>query len=268
MCRLLAYHGLPVSLERLIYAPAHSLVVQSYQPKELETALLNADGFGLGWYHPSRPDDPYVYRQIQPIWNDINLPHLCRYGESGRVLAYVRSATPGLGVDLHNCQPFTHGRLSFVHNGFIEGFRNNLYRPLRERLGDEAYRAIYGLTDSEHLFALVLEHWLGGMALAEALATMLAEVSALAVPQGVRVAANVIVCDGEQMVACRYDTTPKPPSLYWLAQPPELPEGTLIASEPLFAGNWLSFSANTLLVISPDREPIVHSLPQPGSSAA
>ena len=52
MCRLLAYLGEPIPLEELIFKPEHSLVVQSYQPKELEFALLNADGFGLGWHHP------------------------------------------------------------------------------------------------------------------------------------------------------------------------------------------------------------------------
>ena len=45
MCRLLAYLGEPIPLEELIFKPEHSLVVQSYQPKELEFALLNADGF-------------------------------------------------------------------------------------------------------------------------------------------------------------------------------------------------------------------------------
>lgn len=49
MCRLLAYLGKPILLEELILKPEHSLLVQSYQPKELEVALLNADGFGIGW---------------------------------------------------------------------------------------------------------------------------------------------------------------------------------------------------------------------------
>ncbi len=51
MCRLLAYLGSPVSLEHLLYKPEHSLIVQSYQPCEMTSGVVNADGFGVGWYH-------------------------------------------------------------------------------------------------------------------------------------------------------------------------------------------------------------------------
>jgi len=44
MCRLLSYLGQPVLLDRLISQSDHSLVVQSYQPKEMTAGLLNADG--------------------------------------------------------------------------------------------------------------------------------------------------------------------------------------------------------------------------------
>lgn len=113
MCRLLAYLGPPIVAHQLLYKPEHSLIVQSYQPREMRDALLNADGVGLGWYHPQHDEPPGVYKNTSPAWNDINLPHLSRYLETHCFVAYVRSATPGLAVDLGNCQPFARDRSCF-----------------------------------------------------------------------------------------------------------------------------------------------------------
>ncbi len=256
MCRLLAYLGPSLELAKLIYQPEHSLIVQSYQPREMETAILNADGVGIGWYHPTKQTEPFVYRNTLPAWNDINLPHLCRYAESGNVLAYVRSATPGLAVDLHNCQPFTAGPLCFIHNGYIEHFRNNLYRPIRDGLPDDIYRTIHGLTDSEHIFAMV-RHRLGQFKnnrLTDALYQVLEELTAAAADYKIRVAANIIISDGHQLVASRYDTTGKAPSLYWLKHHAQFPQSVLMASEPLFEANWEPCPENTLITLDDHRE--------------
>jgi ergothioneine biosynthesis protein EgtC len=262
MCRLLAYTGPPLQLDQLIYHHDHSLIVQSYQPREMETAILNADGVGVGWYHPTQQTEPFVYRNTLPAWNDINLPHLCRYAESGRVLAYVRSATPGLAVDLHNCQPFTAGPLCFIHNGYIEHFRHTLYRPMREALPDEIYRTIHGLTDSEHIFAMV-RHRLeaDGQTLAAALHQVLAELTIAAAPYGIRVAANIVISDGQQLVACRYDTTGKAPSLYWLQHQAQFPQAVLLASEPLFDAAWIRCPENTLITVDTNRDIHLQTLP-------
>jgi len=255
MCRLLAYSGPTVQLDKLIYHHDHSLIVQSYQPREMETAILNADGVGLGWYHPTQQTEPFVYRNTLPAWNDINLPHLCRYGESGMVLAYVRSATPGLAVDLHNCQPFTADRLCFVHNGYIEHFRQNLYRPIREALPDEIYRTIHGLTDSEHIFAMVRQCLADSPNnLTGALYRVLQKLSSAAAVHGIRVAANIVISDGQQLVASRYDTTGKAPSLYWLQNHPLFPDSVLIASEPLFEAGWSRCPQNTLVTVDASRD--------------
>lgn len=254
MCRLLAYAGPSVSLHDLIIEPEHSLVAQGYAPQQMEVALLNADGFGLGWYAPERQSQPFIYRNTAPIWNDINLPHLCRYIQSGHVLGYVRSATPGLAVDLHNCQPFMDGNLSFVHNGFIENFRQTLYRPIRDSLCDRTYNTIHGLTDSEHIFALLLHHLYRQQqgSLAAAVQQTLMVLEALAHQYQVRVAANLAVSDGQQLVACRYDSTGAAPSLYWLQNAPQFPQSVLLASEPLFAAEWVSCPADTVITVEPD----------------
>jgi glutamine amidotransferase len=254
MCRLLAYLGVPIGLDRLLYEPEHSLIVQSYQPREMTAGLLNADGFGVGWYHPIRKADPYTYKSLLPIWNDINLPHLSRYVESGCVLANVRSATPGLAIDLSNCQPFQQGNILAIHNGYIENFRQTLYRPLRDSLSDLSYQFIQGTTDSEHIMALILEQCrkMPDLSLSDAVQQAIAQLIQLGQTYGAEFSANLVLSDGQQLVATRFASREPAPSLYWLQQDDRLPNATVIASEPLFAGNWRPVAERTLLIVTHD----------------
>jgi ergothioneine biosynthesis protein EgtC len=254
MCRLLGYLGPPISLDRLLYKPEHSLIVQSYQPQEMTAGLLNADGFGVGWYHPYKQVEPFIYKNTLPIWNDINLPSLSRYAESGCVVANVRSATPGLAIDLSNCQPFQHKFLLAIHNGFIANFRHTLYRPIRDRLGDTAYKAIYGNTDSEHIFGLLLDELeqKPTLSLTEALHNTLHTLISLADQYSTNFSANIVLSDGKHLVASRFASHDPAPSLYWLRDDPVFPDAVLIASEPLFQADWQPFSDRSILTITHD----------------
>ena len=258
MCRLLAYLGEPIALEDFIIKPEHSLIVQSYQPKELEVALLNADGFGVGWHHPDDATaEPFIYRNVLPIWNDANLPHLCRYIRARSFVSNIRSATPGLPLDFSNCQPFRHGQLLFVHNGYIDKFRQTLYRPIRDLIGDIAYQNIYGLTDSEHIFALIT-HLLeldSQLTLLGALEQALETIQTLANKYDVRVSGTIVLSDGQKLVAARFDNQAKAPSFYWLRQP----KGIILASEPLFPGDWEPLpQTHSLTVVATDLQPRIH----------
>lgn len=266
MCRLLGYIGEPIILEDILLKPAHSLLVQSYQPRELREALLNADGFGFGWYHPHKETKPFTYKNTHPIWSDINVPHLCRYVESSNILAYVRSATPGQPVDLSNCQPFTFDNWMFVHNGYIEKFRQTLYRPMRVRLGDLAYQSINGNTDSEHIFALLLNELTSENKVAHvaALHITLNTIKELAgnfrlTPEhdyGLKVLANTIFTDGQELIASRFGCNTIAPSLYWLRTDKVagidqlVPPSVIVASEPLFPGQWETVPENTIMRVN------------------
>ncbi|MBR8836962.1 MAG: ergothioneine biosynthesis protein EgtC [Stigonema ocellatum SAG 48.90 = DSM 106950] len=256
MCRLLAYLGSPISLAPLLWGPEHSLIVQSYQPQEMLSGVVNADGFGLGWYHAQRDTEPFTYKNTLPIWNDINLPNISRYVESGCVLGYVRSATPGQGLDFSNCQPFKYERLLFTHNGRIHKFQETLYRPIRNLLSDEIYQLIGGTTDSEHIFALLLNQWLAnpGKSLEQALHTTLITLTELAQRYQTDVSANAIISDGHRLIASRFSTKSPAPSLYWIANDPTFPQSVIIASEPLFAGNWTSCPENSIISVKEDRD--------------
>lgn len=261
MCRLLGYLGSPLQLDQLLCQPKHSLVVQAYQPREMESALMNADGFGIGWYHPHKPDFPYIYKHTMPIWGDINLPQISRYVEAGCWLGYVRSATPGLAVDLSNCQPFSSEGLSlphpllFTHNGYIDQFRKTLYRPLRMSLTHEVYLHIQGTTDSEHIFALILNqlYTQPKLSLAQAVQTALNQLADIAQAEGeIYFCANIVITDGQQLVASRFASRSPAPSLYWLENDPHYPGAVMIASEPLFEGNWNRCPEHSILQAGED----------------
>jgi predicted glutamine amidotransferase len=156
MCRFTLYLGPRIRLSELLITPKHSLIQQSYHSDEREEPL-NGDGFGLAWYAPELGEDrPAVFRSVSPAWSNRNLVHLARVIESDCILAHVRAATGESVVSEANCHPFTSDRFSFMHNGDIGGFRA-LRRKLLERLSNDAFDAIEGTTDSEHLFALFLE---------------------------------------------------------------------------------------------------------------
>ena len=97
MCRHLAYLGRPKALRDLVTDPPHSLLRQSWEPRQQRHGRLNADGFGVGWYADGDPM-PARYRRDSPMWTDRSLPDLARVIRSGAVLAAVRSATPGMAA--------------------------------------------------------------------------------------------------------------------------------------------------------------------------
>ncbi|MEO0770640.1 MAG: ergothioneine biosynthesis protein EgtC [Cyanobacteria bacterium J06649_4] len=273
MCRILGYLGPAISLDRLVLKPKHSMWVQSYKPRELDAAVLNGDGFGLGWHGSQEPGaeglrEPYVYRNILPMWNDRSLEDLCRYIRSDNFVVNLRSATAKMPVDLSNCQPFKWSiqgkQILFVHNGLIENFFDTLYRPMREQLCDKAYRSIQGLTDSEHIFALLI-HYLEtqpGMNVAEALKQTMDAIAALANKANVRVAANIILSvreEGERdsfrgrLIALRYDNKQTAPSFYLLKNAANFPNSVMLSSEPLFEDNWQAYTQSELISIDSDQ---------------
>ena len=115
MCRHLAYLGPPVSLQELLVDPESSLVRQSWAPRLQTSGVVNADGFGVGWYADGDPV-PGRYRRDRPIWSDASFLSLARVVRSAAVLAAVRSASPGMAAGESAAAPFTRGRWLFSHN--------------------------------------------------------------------------------------------------------------------------------------------------------
>ncbi|WP_436527981.1 ergothioneine biosynthesis protein EgtC [Actinoplanes sp. HUAS TT8] len=196
MCRHLAYLGPPVPLASLLFEPGHGLVHQAWAPRDMRGGgTINADGFGVGWF-PAGGGDPLRYRSAMPIWTDAALPGLSASVQSGAVLAAVRSATVGMPVIETAAAPFQYERWLFSHNGVVRGFPGTL-ASLASALPVEDLLTLEAPTDSAALFALVRHQLRAGKTAAEAVASVVSDVSGVSPDSRL----NLLLTDGEQIVA-------------------------------------------------------------------
>lgn len=155
MCRFTLYLGPAIRMSALVTEPKNSLIHQSFESQEREEPL-NGDGFGVAWYTHEDSAEPGLFRSITPAWNNPNLHSIARAVKSHCILAHVRAATQVRSVSESNCHPFVHGPYAFMHNGDLAGFAR-YRRALLAQLSDQAFDAIRGGTDSEHLFAMLVD---------------------------------------------------------------------------------------------------------------
>lgn len=209
MCRFVLYRGPALRLATLVTEPVNSIVHQSFCSRDQDDPL-NGDGFGIAWYAPQHGPEPALFRSVTPAWNNTNLLELARVVESPLILAHVRAASKRGGQSEANCHPFRSGRYAFMHNGDVGDFAR-LRRPLLASLTDPAFDAIAGNTDSEHVFALVLDELLrakgdGVERLAAALQHAIARLLALTRAHGTGEPSylNLALTDGDCAVACRF----------------------------------------------------------------
>jgi glutamine amidotransferase len=230
MCRWLAYSGSTVPLERLLYAPAHSLIDQSLHSK-LGAETTNGDGFGVGWYGAGSV--PAVYHSVSPAWNDRNLRELGGHVMSPLVFAHIRAST-GSAVQQTNCHPFRHGRWLWMHNGYLADF-GRVKRDLVLGIDPELYPDIEGSTDSEVFFYLALTLGLEAdpPAAVERAVGLIEEIGH---QHGVEnpIQMTVATTDGERVFAFRYSSEGRSRSLFFSTDLPRL--RTLHPTYPLIDG--------------------------------
>ena len=192
-------------------------------------------------------------------------------------MAHVRAATSSeFDVSEDNCHPFRCGPFAFMHNGDIPAF-SKIRRPLMATLSDAGFAGIRGNTDSEHMFALALEHLRGHEhdstchLLAEALYATVTGVLDLLDEHalGTHAYLNLVLTDGKNAAACRFSTDPDYiDSLYinqgsryrceekvcYMAEPDGSSRAVLISSEPLNTGpRWTPIERNHVALVSSDR---------------
>ena len=196
VCRHLAYLGPPRTLAQLVLDPAHSLLRQSYAPRDMRGGgTVNADGFGVGWYPPGG-GAAVRYRRASPLWTDDGFASLAAATTSGAVLAAVRSATVGTPVVATACAPFTNGRWLFSHNGRLPGWPHTAV-GLAAGLPVADLLTLDAPVDSALLWALVRRRLQAGADPAAALAEVVTAAAA-AVPDA---RLNLLLTDGAVIVA-------------------------------------------------------------------
>jgi glutamine amidotransferase len=216
VCRHLAYVGPPVRLGALLADPPHSLVRQSWEPRRQTHGVVNADGFGVGWYAEGDPV-PARHRGSGPIWADETFADLARVVRSRAVLAAVRSATAGSPPGTAAAAPFRQGPWLFSHNGAVDDWPASA-DALLGGLPPRRWAATGSTVDSTALWALALEQLESGASAGKALGETVRHAQRVA---GGRF--NLMLLDGARITATRCGAT-----LSWRP----FGGGVIVASEP------------------------------------
>jgi gamma-glutamyl hercynylcysteine S-oxide hydrolase len=198
MCRHLGWLGEPRSLASLVLEPPSGLLVQSYAPRRQKHGLMNADGWGVGFF-----DNGVArrWRSAAPLWGDTSFASVAPVLSSDCVVAAVRSASIGMPIEPSASAPFTDGQWLLSHNGLVD--RTAL--PLSSKAEST--------NDSALLAALIFERGL------DVLEDTLVEVAA-ADPNA---RLNILAANGSQLRATTWSDT-----LSVLRQD----DGVVLASEP------------------------------------
>ena len=272
MCRLLAYLGTPIIIDKLLYQPKNSLINQSSNAREIEEPL-NGDGFGLGWYVPEVNYEPVTFVSVYPAWNNRNLRNLAPKIKTECLVAHVRAASVG-DVSESNCHPFQYKNLLMMHNGGVESF-SSIKRHIRSPLTDELYNWIKGQTDSEHIFAFLLNYLFSNTrtispeSVVEAFEYTISELKKMMKANGITEPAylNMVVTNGLFIVGTRYVSDPNEEALTLyhsegsryvcedgvcrMLNPEEQDQAVLVVSEKLtdIATDWKEVPKNHFVIV-------------------
>jgi gamma-glutamyl hercynylcysteine S-oxide hydrolase len=179
VCRHLGYLGPAVPLSELLVDPRHSLLRQSWAPKDMRHGgTINADGFGAGWFSPGE-GRPIRYRRSCPMWTDVDFVRLAESVRATSVVAAVRSATVGMPVVETAAAPFAEDHWLFSHNGVVRGWPASV-EPLARRLPVADLLTLDAPTDAALLWALVRHRLRAGQDPVDAVAAVVLEVSVAA----------------------------------------------------------------------------------------
>jgi len=117
MCRHLGWLGADVTVSSLVLDPPFGLRVQSYAPRRQKHCLMNADGWGVGFFDG---EVPRRWRSTAPLWGDVSFDSVAPALRSHCVVAAVRSATVGMPIEASATAPFTDGHWLLSHNGVVD----------------------------------------------------------------------------------------------------------------------------------------------------
>ena len=222
MCRHVAWLGAPRTVSSLLLEPEFGLLHQSYAPRRQAHGLMNADGWGAGWWSEGLAT-PARWRAARPLWGDTSFASVAPHVSSRAILAAVRSATVGMPMDETAAAPFARDGWLLSHNGRLE----------RSALPESAWTRAESVCDSAILASWLLDE-------PEDLASRIQEVAA----RDPSARLNVLAGDGTRILATAWGDT-----LSVLVGP----TGVVVASEPYDDDpGWRDMPDHSLLTATPD----------------
>jgi gamma-glutamyl hercynylcysteine S-oxide hydrolase len=228
MCRHLGWLGEPQSIASLVLEPPSGLLVQSYAPRRQKHGLMNADGWGVGFFDHGVARR---WRSAAPLWGDASFASVAPALSSECVVAAVRSASIGMPIEPSASAPFTDGQWLLSHNGLVD----RAVLPL----SSEVSRLAESTVDSALLAALIFERGL------DTLGDTIADVAA-ADPYA---RLNILAANGSQLRATTWGDT-----LSVLRRG----DGVVVASEPYDDNpDWQEIPDRHLVVVEASRVELI-----------
>jgi gamma-glutamyl hercynylcysteine S-oxide hydrolase len=166
----------------MVLDPPYGLLVQSYSPRRQKHGLMNADGWGVGFFDTGVARR---WRSAAPMWGDASFASVAPALTSDCILAAVRSATIGMPIEPSASAPFTDGQWLLSHNGLVD----RAVLPLSSKAESTV--------DSALLAALILDRGL------DALGDTIVEVAA-ADPNA---RLNILAANGTRLLATTWGDT-------------------------------------------------------------
>lgn len=168
MCRFFIYIGSYTCIYPFLYQHDHNLLRQclskvyspSYIHENPRDHTINIDGFGIAIYN-NMSDEPFVYKIVNRVWEDINLKRISKAFKSTKFLAHIRGVKffqPNIPINQVNCHPFKYKDFIFCHNGDINSFIT-IKQKFINSINPILIKKILGQTDSEFLFFLILQQF-------------------------------------------------------------------------------------------------------------
>ncbi|MET1037519.1 MAG: class II glutamine amidotransferase [Aeromicrobium sp.] len=159
MCRVLAYIGPEIPVEKLLSTPENSLINQTLDPERHPQLQLAGWGFGIWSEHLLTPDEPLLYHRPMAAFYDDNVAGIVPSLQASTLLAHVRAADYNSSVVLadENCHPFSYQGTPWIvaQNGDLPNWKL-LQRELLQHCKDTFLEQMRGNTDTEFLYVLLL----------------------------------------------------------------------------------------------------------------
>ncbi|MFO0956060.1 MAG: hypothetical protein U0800_01190 [Isosphaeraceae bacterium] len=257
MCRIAAYLGPPVRLSSLLYEPPHGLTDQSRNARQMEGSTVAGDGWAIGWFPhgPGAGPTPGMLKSILPLWSDENgktVPHAIA---SGSIVGHVRHASDRIETCFLNTPLYVLDDHLWTINGELQPWPGPLSKAIRDRIDPDHEADLRGSTDGEMIGAMWRTHFrrAGGRDAALALRNALRECRDLARVHRGAIKTNVILSDGDEVLAARYAEPGEANTLDYLSDQVRWRGGVLVASEPMDEGpGWNEVRPDSLVRVTGD----------------